>query len=175
MFGVGAVAPAVDWIDRLTASWAESYPESDTSAIIPMARLSRLSLLLGAFQREVLEPFGLTPSDYSVLAALRRSGNRHQLTPSDLYNVLERSSGGITKMLKRLEKLGLVERFRDPDDRRSNFVGLTAEGREVEKQAFEAFLVSTRTILEPLPRARLKELDLLLEQLLGCFEDHFYR
>ncbi len=165
----------VEWMDRLTASWARSVPELDVAALVPMARLARISLLLGAFQEEQLARFAIAPADYSVLAALRRSGSPYELSPSELYNVLECSSGGMTKMLKRLETRGLVERAPDPADGRGSRVSLTPEGRRFERAVFEALLEATQSLLAPLPAARLKELDRALEQLLGCFEQHFYR
>ncbi|MGF1472841.1 MAG: MarR family winged helix-turn-helix transcriptional regulator [Rubrobacteraceae bacterium] len=39
----------------------------------------------------------------------------------------------ITKMLRRLEKCGLVERRRDPEDARSYRIFLTAKGRSLEE------------------------------------------
>ena len=99
----------MDWIDELGTAWQREYPGVDVSTLPPLVRLARLSLLIEAFQHEVLAPFELTPSDYGVLAMLRRAGKPYQLSPSDLTSRLERSSGGMTKILKRLEAGGLVE------------------------------------------------------------------
>ena len=103
----------MEWMDRLTASWLEAHPDWDFSVLPPLVRLTRLSVLMTEFQEQALLPYGLTPSDYSVLAALRRSGGANRLAPSELYSVLEVSSGGMTKMIKRLEARGLVERSPD--------------------------------------------------------------
>ena len=165
----------MEWMDKLTASWAKTYPDADVTGLVPMARLARVSLLLTAFQEEVLAGFEITPGDYSVLAALRRSGSPYQLSPSELHNVLECSSGGMTKMLKRLEAGGLVERSPDPNDGRGNRVSLTVLGRRFEKRVFSALLESTRDLLEPFATGQLDELDRSLLLLLDCFEGHFYR
>ena len=165
----------LEWMDRLTASWARSVPELDVAPLVPMARLARISLLLDAFQHEQLAPFGITPGDYSVLAALRRSGSPYELSPSELYNVLECSSGGMTKVLKRLETRGLVERWPDPEDGRGSRVSLSSDGRRFEREVFEALLEATQELLAQVSAPRLKEMDRTLEQLLGCFERHFYR
>jgi len=161
-------------MDRLTSSWVASHPDWDFSALPPLARLTRLCAFMKEFQEEALLPFGLTPSDYSVLAALRRSGGGHRLAPSELYNVLEVSSGGMTKMIKRLEARGLVERFPDPDDGRSHFVQLTPEGRKLEEEAFGAYFEAARKLLEPLGEAQTRSVDRSLERLLACFEKHYY-
>ena len=104
----------MDWIDDLAAAWKREYPKLDVSTFPPMVRLARLGLLIEYFQQEVLEPFELSSGDYGVLAALRRAGAPYALNPSQLTSRLERSSGGMTKILKRLEERGLVKRSPDP-------------------------------------------------------------
>jgi len=165
----------MEWMDKLTASWARSAPGVDVSSLVPMAKLARVSLLLAAFQDEQLAPYALTSGDYSVLAALRRSGSPYKLSPSELYNVLECSSGGMTKMLKRLEARGLIERLPDPSDGRSHQVSLSAEGKRFEREVFSTLLAGTRDLLSPLSASQLRHADRSLETLLGCFERHFYR
>jgi DNA-binding MarR family transcriptional regulator len=164
-----------DWIDEFSAAWAREYPDTDTSGLLLITRLARLSVLIEAFQRETLEPFDLTPSDYAVLTALRSAGPPYELSPSRLYNSLERSSGGMTKMLKRLEKLGFVKRARDPEDGRGTLVALTASGMEVEEQAFSAILSGTHDLLDSISKSKLGEFDKSLRGLLGVIESHFYR
>jgi DNA-binding MarR family transcriptional regulator len=164
-----------DWIDAFSAAWAREYPDRDASSLLLIALLARLSELIDAFQREVLEPFDLTPNDYVVLAALRRAGPPYRLAPSKLYSDLERSSGGMTKMLKRLEKLGLVGRSPDPEDGRSTLVALTPAGIEVEEEAFRVFLSSAHDLLEPVPPSSLKLIDDALRSLLDAIEGHFQR
>ena len=161
-------------MDRLTSSWVASHPDWDFSVLPPLVRLTRLCVLMTEFQTEALLPFGLTPSDYSVLAALRRSGGGNRLAPSELYSVLEVSSGGMTKMIKRLEAKGLVERSPDPNDGRSHFVHLTPEGRKLEGEAFSAYFGAAEKLLEPLTAAQHKSVDRSLEQMLACFEKYFY-
>ncbi|MBW2273543.1 MAG: MarR family transcriptional regulator, partial [Deltaproteobacteria bacterium] len=132
------------WVDDFSEAWAREYPDAtDTSGLLLITLLARLSVLIDGFQQETLAPFELTPNDYAVLAALRRAGPPYQLAPNQLYTALERSSGGMTKMLKRLEQLELVRRVDNPDDRRSKLVRLTAAGKRLEADAFQAFLTST--------------------------------
>ena len=165
----------MDWIDKFAEAWAREYPATDTSSLLLITRLARLSILIEAFQRESLEPHGLTPNDYAVLAALRRAGPPYQLAPSTLYTDLERSSGGMTKMLKRLESLGFVERIPDPEDGRSTLVALTPAGIEAEETAFRLFLSRTHDLLEPISDGELKEIDQALSSFLDTIEGYFYR
>jgi len=164
------------WVDDFSEAWAREYPAAtDTSGLILVTLLARLSVLIETFEQETLEPFDLMPSDYAVLAALRRAGPPYELAPNQLYTALERSSGGMTKMLKRLESLGLVKRVRDPEDKRSRLVRLTAAGKRVEETAFEAFVSSTHRLLQTASRSDLQSIDGALRRLLEIIESHFYR
>jgi DNA-binding MarR family transcriptional regulator len=164
----------MDWIDDLGSAWRREYPGVDVSTLPPLVRLARLSLLIEAFQQEVLGPFDLTPSDYGVLAMLRRAGAPYRPSPSDLTSRLERSSGGMTKILKRLESGDLVERTPDPNDGRGSLVELTPSGHAVQDRVFNAFISATQKLLAPVPAAKLRETDRSLRALLDVFESHFY-
>ena len=163
----------MDWIDQLSKDWTREYPDLDTSALPPLVRLARLGLLIESFQLGVLEPFELTPGDYAVLAALRRAGRPYALNPSQLTSRLQRSSGGMTKMLKRLELRGLVQRAPDPDDGRGSVVSLTKAGLRVQDRVFHAFLMASQELVAPLPATRRREADRGLRSLLGVFEEKF--
>ncbi len=160
----------MSWIDDLSTAWEREYPELDTAVFPPMVRLARLSVLIEGFQQKVLAPFGLSAGDYGVVAALRRAGPPYQLKPSKLYSRLHRSSGGMTKILKRLEERGLVERASDPDDGRGSVVSLTDAGSELHDQVFRAYLDSTQDLLEAMTETELKDTDRVLMRLLELFE-----
>ena len=160
----------MDWIDELEDAWSREYPGFDTSPLPPLVRLARLSLLIEEFQQAVLDPFELSSGDYGVLATLRRAGPPYELTPGRLTSNLRRSSGGMTKMLKRLEERGYVARSPDPADGRGSRVGLTRRGRAVQDRVFEAFLSASGDLVAPLGRAQLKTVDRSLRLLLDAVE-----
>ena len=139
------------WTDELAEGWEREYPGLDTSALPTLTLLARLAVLIEDFQHEVLEPFDIGPSDYSVLATLRRAGEPYELNPNALYSRLRRSSGGMTKMLKRLEERGLVRRTPDPEDGRGMRVRLTRKGFDLQERVFLAYLVASGELLESLP------------------------
>jgi DNA-binding MarR family transcriptional regulator len=156
--------------DALAADLRREHPGVDVSTLPPLVRLARLVDLGDAFQRTVLAPFSLAVGDYMVLSALRRAGPARELTPSQLCGRLERSSGGMTKILKRLEEQGLVRRAPDPDDGRGSRVALTAAGLKTQQRVFEAFLSASRDLLDPLPAAQRREVDRALRTLVDAFE-----
>ncbi len=164
------------WVDDFSEAWAREYPDAaDTSGLLLIARLARLSVLIETFEQDTLAPFDLMPNDYAVLAALRRVGPPYELAPSKLYTALERSSGGMTKMLKRLEALGFVRRTPDASDKRSKLVRLTASGKRVEEQAFEAFVSRTHELLRTTSRAELETINTAVRNLLTIIENDFNR
>ena len=160
----------MDWFDDFTRGWETEYGDLDVANLPPLVRLTRLGVLLDAFQHDVLEPFDLTPSDYGVLAALRRGGPPYTLKPSQLYSRLRRSSGGMTKILKRLEEAGYVTRSPDPDDGRGMRVTLTDRGRSLQDRVFHAFLAATTSLMAPLTAHQVTAADKSLGELLELFE-----
>lgn len=159
------------WVDDFSEAWAREYPDADTSGMLLIARLARLSVLIDAFARDILDPFSLMQSDYAVLSALRRAGPPYTLAPNELYTGLERSSGGMTKMLRRLEHLKFIRRVNNPADKRSKLVRLTEAGKRVEEEAFEAFVTKAHELLAPL--SDLGAITDAVETLVGIIEDHY--
>ncbi|NKQ58365.1 winged helix-turn-helix transcriptional regulator [Amycolatopsis sp. K13G38] len=75
----------------------------------------------------VLTPLGLRPRHLITLTMLRDGGGCSQQT---LAGRLEMDGTNVVGLLNDLEKLGLVERRRSPEDRRRHVVELTDAGDE---------------------------------------------
>lgn len=76
--------------------------------------------------RNGLEPQGLRPRQARVLSGLNRMGRISQATLAKEYQV---TPGSMSTMVTRLEKLGLITRYREPDERRSDVLSLTSKGK----------------------------------------------
>ena len=161
----------LDSMNEMARSWEKEFPQLDVSSLPPLVRLARLSVLVDAFHRSVLGPFELTSSDYDVLSTLRRAGRPYSLSPSQLYGQLHRSSGGMTKILKRLNESGLVGREPDPEDGRSIRVMLTARGLSLHDRVFRAFAAASNRLLAKLTDQQKSEVDLALKLFLDSVED----
>ncbi len=163
------------WIDAFGVAWDREYPETeDTSGLRIVALLARLSVLTLTFEQETLKPFDLVPSDYGVLAALRRAGSPYELAPSELSNNLYHSSGGMTKMLKRLEGLEYIQRVPDPQDGRGKLVRLAPKGMKVEEEAFNAFLSRTHELLKSATPSEFGVIDQAMQRLLNIIESNYH-
>jgi DNA-binding MarR family transcriptional regulator len=160
----------VDLVDELAAGWAREHPKLATETLTPLVRLHRIAIRLESFERDVVTAYGLAPSDSRVLALLRRAGRPYRMSPSALYGRLSRSSGGMTKILKRLEEAKWIERVPDPNDGRGLLVGLTREGLALQDRVFTAFLAASRELFAPLSPAKLREVDRALRTLQDALE-----
>ncbi|MDD2974061.1 winged helix DNA-binding protein [Aliarcobacter cryaerophilus] len=72
--------------------------------------------------------YDLLHSDIDVLAALYFSNENHSLSPTELYDATIFSSGGMTKVLKKLEDREFITRDVSKEDKRKTFVTLTKKG-----------------------------------------------
>lgn len=120
-----------DRIDEILAQWQQQSPQLDISGLAIVGRVLRIARLLEKHRETVLADFGLNVWSFDVLATLRRQGPPYQLKPTELYSLLMLSSGAMTNRIDRLELDGVVQRIRDPDDRRSVSVQLTSKGIEL--------------------------------------------
>ena len=66
---------------------------------------------------QTLKPYGLTPTQYNVLRILRGAGEQGLPTLEIAERMIEHAPG-ITRLLERLERKGLVRRKRCPEDAR---------------------------------------------------------
>ena len=59
------------------------------------------------------------------------------LTQQELANLTFRDKPSITRLINNLEKMGLVIRVNDKQDRRSNLIYLTKEGRKLREEGMK--------------------------------------
>jgi DNA-binding MarR family transcriptional regulator len=129
-------------------------------------RLTRVGLLVDAFQHECLDQFGLRFIDYSVLRVLELTGAPYQMSPTELSEIVVRSTGGMTQILDRLEKAGLVGRSPDPSDRRKIVVGLTRKGVRTADRANASYAAARKRLLSPLSADEIEQVDAAIRLLL---------
>jgi DNA-binding MarR family transcriptional regulator len=82
-----------------------------------------------------LEPWELSPSLARALSVLARDGDLRLSALADKLRIVPRSA---TEVVDDLERLGLVDRRPDPDDRRATLVALTSDGERTSHAIQEA-------------------------------------
>ncbi|EEA01895.1 transcriptional regulator, MarR family [Burkholderia sp. H160] len=88
-------------------------------------------------------------------------------TPFELSKLLGIDTGLMTRMLDKLESKGLLERSRDPDDRRVVNLTLTAEGQKISARIPEIAPHVLNARLRKFTKAEFAELDRLLRKFTG--------
>lgn len=164
----GAVVP--DEVDRLVAAWERERPGLDAAPLQVLSRVSRLAHHLDRARADAFAATELVLWEFDVLAALRRAGTPHELSPSALAAATLVTSGTMTTRLDRLSGRGLVERRPDPADRRGVIVRLTDGGAEKVDAALADLLARERGLLEVLGAGEGEQLASLLRRLLAAFE-----
>lgn len=101
---------------------------------------------------------------YSVLAVLARLEHASQ---RDLCDEVDLDRSTIADLVSRMERRGLIERTRDPEDRRRNTVVLTTEGREEYARLVPRVNDADRTLTGSLDDATRAQLRSALRALLG--------
>ncbi|WP_067829367.1 MarR family winged helix-turn-helix transcriptional regulator [Actinomadura kijaniata] len=110
-------------------------------------RLTAAGLLFEAHQGLVsrLEPawrdHGLSGLDLNALLRLGRSPGR-RLRMTDLATQTALSTSGVTRLVDRLTRAGLVRRDTSPADRRTTFATLTPEGEERLREVLPTYLAA---------------------------------
>ena len=89
--------------------------------------------LAHSLDAELVAAFGLPLLQYGVLLHLGRAGGQRPM--GELAAATAFTSGGVTRLVDRMERAGLVERRPCPTDRRVHYVALTDAGLAMLERA----------------------------------------
>jgi DNA-binding MarR family transcriptional regulator len=159
-----------DQVDQLVAGWTQEHPDLNVTPIAVIQRVLRLGAYLAAELEPVFAQYGLTGSDFAVLANLRRSGAPYQLTQRDLMDSLRQTSGTVSVRINHLSERGLVRREPGPGDGRIVLVTLTDRGSDLFEAVAPAHLANEDRLLAALAPDERTELARLLRILLIEFD-----
>lgn len=108
-------------------------PDDDRFVLWPLL-LETHAALLDLLEGELDETGGLPLTWYDVLVQLEMSPDR-RLTMKELSRAVLLSKSGITRLVDRMERAGMIERDACLADRRVVYAKVTARGRAVFKEA----------------------------------------
>lgn len=137
-------------IDETVSTWLEVRPDLDLTVMDLALRVGSVARLTTARIQEGMSELGITLAEFDVLATLRRSGPRAELTPSHIAEVGMVKPSGLSHRLAQLEKAGLISRSIDPDDRRSALIRITPAGRRVADRGLEIVVAVNDELLHDL-------------------------
>jgi len=137
--------------------------------VLPLIILSQK--LLSDISKLLDEEFNLSNSELDVLASLHSAQDEdHTLTPTQLYERLFFSSGGMTKVLNKLQIKEFIIRLENKEDKRSKLVQLTPTGIEILKIALADVTKLEETIFSNVNDNERKQLSNLLFKTLTHYE-----
>lgn len=151
--------------------WRCELPDLDLLPMEVVGYLKTSQLVTKSRLDAFFKQHGLQAGEFDVLATLRRAGAPYALTPTQLFEALMLSSGGMTNRLDRLERAELIRRSPNPDDRRGTLVSLTELGRELIDRLIPLHVENEARLLEPLTRKEQETLNQLLGKLLDGLEE----
>lgn len=143
----------------------------DDALITTFGRLlevqSRLERLLGA---ELEARCNLPHAWFEVLVRLGRSEDG-RLTMGSLAGQVSLTTGGVTRLIDRMESAGLVARVPCPTDRRVAYAALTDAGRAKLDEAAPIHAANLRSVFAAFSTEERRTLDALLDRLRAADPD----
>jgi MarR family 2-MHQ and catechol resistance regulon transcriptional repressor len=113
--------------------------ETEQRALNALITLRRAANTVSLREAALMRRHGLTESQFGVLEALMHLGPMCQ---KDLADKILKSSGNLTTVIDNLERAGLVERRRTPNDRRMVTVRLSDAGARLIGRIFPAHVAA---------------------------------
>lgn len=138
------VAPAATAAAHHARPRGPAVTDPDTAQALKLwVVLARAHRAIGAHAAAHAGRHGLTLAEFGALEALYHRGD---MLLSDLQRRILVSSGGITFLVDRLTRKGLVTRRRCTDDRRARFASLTADGDRLVQLIFSEHAARIREV-----------------------------
>jgi DNA-binding MarR family transcriptional regulator len=136
------------------------------------AETQSLQSAVDAFDEAAAGVLGVNRTDLRCLEALFQ-GDR--LTPGVLGPALGLTTGSVTAMLDRLERLGYVTRSSDPSDRRKVVVGITEEATRKVWDLYGPIVADGDEFMKEYTAAELTVLSSYLRRSRELYERHLTR
>lgn len=149
-------------MSRLGQEIRQNKPFANREEEVFLSLQRTSSLLMTALARE-LKGYDLTPAQYNLLRILRGAGSE-ALTCGEIGDRLVSPGPDVTRLLDRLEQRRLLDRERDPGDRRIVRARITDEGLAVLARLDGAVEETMTRLLGHLGEERLRTLCELLDR-----------
>lgn len=136
--------------------------EEEIRVLNVLIKLTRSTETLFQYLSAKLKELGISESQFGVLEMLYHLGPLQQHT---IAKKLLRSGGNITFIIDKLEKMKMVQRVIDPQNRRCTEVHITPEGRKLIKKIFPKHLKEIVSIFSVLSHSEQNELEKICKKI----------
>lgn len=131
--------------------------------------LRELALAYQSFERYSapdIKVMGLTHTQFDIIATL---GNQPHMTCKQLGEKTLVTKGTLTGVLERLEMKGILERKLNPEDARSQMIGLTKDGQQLFEKVFPHHVAHLEKAFGKLSADEMAEIQGSLKKLRAIF------
>lgn len=121
----------VNYIELIKLLWYPRFMDKKEIAPIIIGKLMNIGGMLEKNANQILMPFNLNQHQFSILFSINQAGKVQQ---KNMVNKLLLEKAHVSKIVKKLSNMGLVEITKDDVDKRSYWLTITEKGNEtVEK------------------------------------------
>lgn len=139
--------------DEILSAWAEFFVSH--------------ALAVREIERDMASKAPLTLDEYDVLLVISRSPDG-QLRFSAIAEATVYTRSGITRIVKRLEEAGYLEKKECPDDKRGSLAALTEKGRKAMRETWRWYSAAVLKVFSPcFTRSEALQLQQLLARITG--------
>ncbi len=111
---------------------------------------------------EVFRKYGLTAAQFAVLEALYHKG---AMKIGEITDKILSTPGNVTVVIQNMERDGLVEYRRHPNDSRARLVSITDRGAAILQELFPSYLDMVKNMFLPLSGEEKQTITELLKKL----------
>lgn len=113
----------------------------DLEAFLPFLMNQAAEATSRAFQPAYRDGFGLSRTQWRVLAITGRHGERqHAVTSRDICNIAHEEKSRVSRAVSALQSTGLIEKTLGEADKRTELLSLTDAGRELYRRLGQSAL-----------------------------------
>jgi DNA-binding MarR family transcriptional regulator len=116
------------------------------------------------YEAKIFRSIGLTPQMFEIIRVIKNLPP--PVIEHDIADCVDRSTARITKIIDRMERKGLVERIRDPKNRRVIKIIITPKAEKAYKEGYVLASRLISEILVNLTSTEIQSLDLIFEKIL---------
>ena len=139
-------SPVPEPLRRVGDDFEDEYPGANALATECFANLYQAGdLLMDLHNRHTRDEYQLSPSARQVLAVVEGAGQ--PLEPSVIAERVLITTGSMTSLLDTLEKRGLIQRMRHPDDRRKLLVDITPKAQAILDELLPSLHARERDVI----------------------------
>ena len=158
-------------VDHILEDWSKEMPDETTPAKGVIISLIHCYATVYSSLELLLKPLDITPTIFSALVAIRRSGPDAEIPVKNIMEQALVTSGAASNLINQLIKLDLITKRKanTKEDARSVFVKLTPHGLAFINKLIPIITAWENKITRSLSKPEKSKLTLLLKKIISDY------